>query len=52
MGHAYLDLLRRGQLNKCAKSLGYAVDTLENQKRTSFAVKPNEEDTGTQDSAS
>ena len=53
MGHAYLDLLRRGQLNECAKSLGYDLDTLGNLQRASFAVKPKDEDTqGTKDSVS
>ena len=51
MGHAYLDLLRRGQLNECAKSPGYDFDTLDNLKRTSFAAKPKDEDAeGTQGS--
>ncbi|CAN0452497.1 unnamed protein product, partial [Laminaria digitata] len=45
MGQAYLDEYRRGQLKECAKRLGLDLDYLENLKRTSFAVKPRNEDT-------
>ena len=44
MGHAYFDLLQRGQLEQCAKGIGLDLDTLETLKRTAFAVKPKDED--------
>lgn len=44
MGHAYLDLLQRAQLDQCAKGIGLDLDTLETLKRTVFAVKPKDED--------